>query len=176
MSDELTRQALANPHTTPDDDPSFEIVYEVDAKLVSKAYKRFLWKRARRPILIASAIALACLIAVLTVVFNIFLVLGAAYPAAYVVLWFTQIAHLDETYEALQGRKVRVMFDSGGIASYFGNTFKRVQWPGVARIELISGYYFIYYERDPAPGGGFPRSAISEEAIDFVRRFTTVVD
>ncbi len=175
MQDELTEIARAKP-IEDDVAPAFEIVYEIDAKLVSKAYKRFLWRRARKLILILSSISLACLVAVFTWEMNIFLVLGGAYPAAYIVMWFAQIAQIEEGYEALQGRKMRLLFDRGGISSYSGNTFKRVQWPGVSRMVLIGGYYFIYFERDPLPGGGFPESVVGEDAMEFVRSRTQVLD
>ena len=130
------------------DSSAFEIVYEFDAKGASKAYKRYVWRRVRRTILIASAISLGCLVAVIAWEANLFLILGAAYPAAYVVLWLTHLGHIDETYEALGGRKIRLLIDSGGLSSYFGNTFKRVQWLGVTMVVAVGDYYFIYYERD----------------------------
>lgn len=174
MSGELTEQARALPGKA--EKPAFEIVYEFDAKGASKAYKRFLWQRVQRVILIASAIAIGCVVAIFSWELNVFLVLGAAYPAAYVALWLSQMGHIDETYESLEGRKLRVLFDTGGISTYFGNTFKRVQWLGVSRLVAIGDYYFIYYERDSVPTGGFPKSVIDEETLEFVRDHTQVID
>ena len=162
--------------TTARGERAFEIVYDFDAKVVSKAYKRYLWGRVQRVILIASGIALACLIAMISWETNLFLILGAAYPAAYVALWLSQMGHIDETYEALAGRKIRLLLDRGGISSYFGNTFKRVQWLGVSRVVAVGEFYFIYYERDAVPTGGFPKSVIGEEALAFLRSHTQVID
>jgi hypothetical protein len=173
MHGEITTRAAAAAATG---GPAFEIVYEFDAKLASRAYKRFLWQRVQRVILVASAVALGCLVAMISWEPNLFLILGAAYPAAYVALWLSQMGHIDETYEALGGRKIRLLIDSGGIASYFGNTFKRVQWPGVSRIVAVGDFYFIYYERDAVPTGGFPKAVIGDEALAFLRGHTQVVD
>lgn len=156
--------------------PAFELVYEFDAKVASKAYKRYLWGRVQRVILIASSVALGCLIALIRYEANLFLILGAAYPAAYVALWLSQMGHIDETYEALAGRKIRLLLDRGGISSYFGNTFKRVQWLGVSRVVAVGDFYFIYYERDAVPTGGFPKAVIGEEALEFLRAHTQVID
>ena len=92
------------------------------------------------------------------------------------MLWLTHLGHIDETYEALQGRKIRLLIDTGGISSYFGNSFKRVQWLGVAMVVLIRDYYFIYYERDAVPTGSFPKSELSDEALEFLRERTRVED
>jgi hypothetical protein len=173
MAGELTQQASVRPKP---DETAFEITWQFDSKGAARAYKRFLWKRMQRVILIASAIAIGCLVAIFVSGANIFLILGAAYPAAYVVMWFSQMGLIDQTYEPLQGRKIRLLFDSGGISSYFGNTFKRVGWLGVSRLVAVGDFYFIYYERDAVPTGGFPKSVVGEEAMAFVRAHTPVID
>ena len=78
--------------------------------------------------------------------------LGTAYPAAFVILWLSQLGHVNEAYEPLAGRKVRLLLDTGGISTYFGNTFKRVQWLGVTRVVEVKDFYFIYFERDGYEG------------------------
>jgi len=173
MSGELTEQARA---IAPSADPAFELVYEFDAKGAGRAYKRYLWRRVRRAILIASAISLACLVGIFAWEASVFLVLGAAYPAAYVVLWLTHLGQIDETYEALGGRKVRMLIDAGGLSSYSGNTFKRVQWLGVSKVVAVGDYFFIYYERDSVPSGSFPKAVLGEDALAFLRERTHVVD
>ena len=175
MSGDLTEQARALPggESLP---VAYELVYEFDAKIAAKAYKGLIWKRARKAILISASIALSCLLGLLLWQFNLFLVLGTAYPTAYIVMWYSQMGQVDEVYESLQGRKTRLLFDEGGISTYSGNTFKRVQWPGVARLAAIADYYLIYFERDSMPSGGFPKHAISPEALEFLRRKTVVND
>jgi hypothetical protein len=174
MSEDLTapEQAAADSAA----DAAYEIVYEFDAKRASKAYKRFLWTRVQRVILISSAISIGCLVAIFTWEANLFLILGSAYPAAYVVLWLSQLGHIDETYEALAGRKIRLLIDSGGISTYFGNTFRRVQWLGVKQVVALGDFYFIYFERDAVPTSGFPKSVISDAAMSLLRAHTQVVE
>ncbi len=150
-------------------EPAYEIVYQFDAAVAAKAYKRFLWRRSRRLILILCAISLGCLVAIFSWEPNIFLILGTAYTASFVAMWFSQMANVDEAYEALEGRKVRLLIDNSGLSSYFGNTFKRVQWLGVSRIRQVGDFYFIHYERDSVPSGGFPKKVISDEALELVR-------
>jgi hypothetical protein len=157
-------------------DSAFEIVYEFEAKGAAKAYKRFLWRRMRRAILIASGISLACLVAIFAWETNLFLILGTAYPAAYVVLWLTQVGQVDVAYEPLDGRKIRLLLDRGGLSCYFGNTLKRVLWLGVSLVVGVGDYYFIYYERDSVPGGSVPRGELSDEALAFLRSHTRVED
>jgi len=154
---------------------AFEIVYHVDAKRAAKAYKRFFWRRVRRPIMISLAISLASLAGVF--LFEdlwILFVLGTAYPAAYAVMWFVQLGQIDETYEALDGRKIRLLIDSGGISTYSRNTFKRVQWPGVNRLASVGDYYFIYYEGESIPNGAFPKDVLEEGALEMISRYTKV--
>lgn len=177
MAGELTEQArYGDQPREGGGGPAFEVVYEFEAKGAAKAYKRFLWRRMRRAILIASGISLACLVAILAWEPNLFLILGTAYPAAYVVLWLTQVGQVDVAYEPLDGRKIRLLFDRGGLSSYSGNTFKRVQWLGVSTVVGVGDYYFIYYERDSMPGGSFPRGELSDEAMAFLRTQTRVED
>jgi hypothetical protein len=163
-------------HTAPAAPAAFEIVYHLDAKQASKAFKRFMWGKAQRAILIAGAISAGCLVAIFAWEPNIFLILGTAYPAAYVVLWLSHLGHIDDTFDSLDGRKVRLLLDSGGISSYSGNSFKRVQWPGVRQVVATGGYYFIYYERDVAPSGSFPKDVLGEDALAFLRARTMVVE
>jgi hypothetical protein len=179
MAGDLTEQKHEHEHEHAANscgETAFEFVYEFDAKGASKAYKRFLWTRVQRVILISSAISLACLVGIFTWEANVFLVLGSAYPAAYVILWLSQLGHIDETYEALAGRKIRLLIDQGGISTYFGNTFKRVQWLGVKQVVAHGDFYFIYFERDSVPTSGFPKSVISDGALDFLRERTRVLE
>lgn len=150
-------------------EPAYEIVYEFDSALAARAYKRFLWHRSRRLILGLGTISIACLVGIFAWEANIFLVLGAAYTGSFVAMWFSQMANIDEAYEVLHGRRVRMLIDSGGLSSYFGNTFKRVQWLGISRIRQVGEFYFITCERDSVPSGGFPKNAISEPALDLMR-------
>ena len=158
------------------EEPAFELVYEFDSALAAKAYKRLTWQRSRRFMIPAMLISLACLVAILAWEANVFLILGTAYTASFVAMWFAQLSQIDEVYESLEGRKIRLLFDVGGISSYSGNTFKRVAWLGVSRVRKIGGYYFIYYERDGIPGGGFPERVIDEDALEFLREHTRVFD
>ena len=150
-------------------EPSYEIVYEFDSAAATRAYKRLLWRRSRRLILILSAISIACLVGVFYWEPSVFLVLGAAYTASFVAMWFSQMANIDEAYEPLEGRKVRLLIDNGGLSSYFGNTFKRVRWLGISRIRQVGDFYFIHYERDSVPSGGFPKNVISDDALALLR-------
>ena len=77
MHGEITTRAAAAAATG---GPAFEIVYEFDAKLASRAYKRFLWQRVQRVILVASAVALGCLVAMISWEPNLFLILDLSYP------------------------------------------------------------------------------------------------
>ena len=158
------------------DAPSFELVFEFDSATAAKAYKRLVWERSRRFLLPAMVISIACLIGILAWEPNIFLILGTAYTASFVAMWFAQLSQIDEVYEALEGRKIRLLIDEGGLSSYSGNTFKRVGWLGVSRVRRTKDYYFIYYERDQIPGGGFPAGVIEEDALEFLRSRTRVFE
>ena len=78
------------------------------------------------------------------------------------------IRHVIDVMRGADTERIR-LFGHGGLSTYFGNTFKRVQWLGISRIRQIGEFYFITYERDTLPSGGFPKSAISDEALELLR-------